>query len=141
MTIKTNSRSVGHSPQGLRVIVAWFAGLILTSTGFAQNVDRIAEREVQRREVALSRGQEALVLARAAMAERNFRTAHNAFRDAVGLLPNAVISGSAHNEAMSGFCESAVRLAEQRIAEGKYAEAESLIREILDPGYDPNYRP
>src|SRR6266404_7282031 len=118
MTMKTNSRIGGHSPQGVRLIVAGFALSILTWTGFPQNVGRIAEREVQRRQVALSRGQEALVLARAAMAERNFSAAHDAFRKAVGLLPDGVISGSAHNEAMSGFCESGVRLAEQRIAEG-----------------------
>ena len=141
MTIRTNSRMVGHLPQGMRFIVAWFTLSILIGTGFPQNVGRIAEQEVQRREVALSRGQEALVLARAAMTERNFSAAHDAFRNAVGLLPDGVISGSAHNEAMSGFCESGVRLAEQRIAEGKYAEAEFVIREILDPRYDPNYRP
>lgn len=139
--MKTNSRIVWYSPQAMRLIATWFALSILTWTGFAQNVGRIAEREVQRRQVALSRGQEALVLARAATAERNFSAAHDAFRNAVGLLPDGVISGSAHDQAMSGFCESGMRLAEQRIAEGKYAEAEFLMREVLGPRYDPNYRP
>ncbi len=139
--MKTNSRIVWYSPQAMRLIVTWFALSILTWTGFAQNAGRIADREVQRRQVALSRGQEALVLARAAMAERNFSAAHDAFRNAVGLLPDGVISGSAHDEAMSGFCESGMRLAEQRVAEGKYAEAEFLMREVLDSRYDPNYRP
>src|SRR5205814_587525 len=34
-----------------------------------------------------------------------------------------------------------VKLAEQRIAEGKYDEAEAIVREILDSRYDPNCRP
>lgn len=139
--MKANSRIVRHSPQGIRLILAGFALSILTGAGFAQDAGRIAEHEVQRRQVALSRGQEALVLGRAAMAERNFSAAHDAFRNAVGFLPDGVISEMAHNEAISGFCESGVRLAEQRIAEGKYAEAEFVIREVLDPRYDPKYRP
>ena len=36
---------------------------------------------------------------------------------------------------------SGIRLAEQRIAEGKYAEAEAICREILGDRYDPNFRP
>ena len=67
--------------------------------------------------------------------------AHEEFRVAVSLLPDAVVGGKAHDEAVSGFCASGIKLAEQRIAEGKYAEAEAICREMLGDRYDPNFRP
>ncbi len=63
------------------------------------------------------------------------------FAVAVGLLPDAVVGGKAHDEAVKGFCASGMKLAQQRIAEGKYAEAEGICREILSDRYDPSCRP
>ena len=73
------------------------------------------------------------------MAAGNFRVAHEEFRVAVNLFPNA--RGTAHDEAVRGFCSSGIRLAGQRIAEAKYAEAEAICREMLGDRYDPNFRP
>ena len=75
------------------------------------------------------------------MQEKNFTVAHEEFRTAVRLLPDAVTSGKLHDEALDGFCTSGVKLAEQKIAEGKFMEAESILREVLDERYDPNCRP
>ena len=60
---------------------------------------------------------------------------------ALTYLPDAVVSEKAHDEAVNGFCASGLKLAEQRIAEGKYAEAEAICREMLSDRYDPNCRP
>ena len=75
------------------------------------------------------------------MQAKNFALAHQEFRTAVRYLPDAIVSGKAHDDAVDGFCKSGVKLAEQRIAEGNYAEAEVIVSEILDPRYDPNCRP
>ena len=114
---------------------------ILSGTAAAQNVERITEREIERRHAALSHGQEALARAQSAMVEKNFAAAHEEFRNAVALMPDAVVSDSAYGQAVSGFCESGVKLAEQHIAAGEYSEAEVLLREVLGPRYDPNYQP
>ena len=106
----------------------------LTSVG--QNVDRIETREIQRREAAIPHGDEALAAGKQAMADKNYTLAHEQFRIAVTYLPSA-----GHDDALSGFCESGVRLAEERIAEAKYAEAEAIVREVLDDRYNPNCRP
>ena len=108
---------------------------------FAQNINHVADREAARRQAALPQGDAALARGKAAMAERNFVVAHEEFRVAVSLLPDAVVGGKAHDEAVSGFCASGIKLAEQRIAEGKYAEAEAICREMLGNRYDPNFRP
>ena len=53
-------------------------------------------------------------------------------------LPDAVVSGRSHDEAVKGFCESGIKVAERRIQEGKYAEAEMLCSEMLSDRFDPN---
>ncbi|HJT81858.1 MAG TPA: type II and III secretion system protein, partial [Chthoniobacterales bacterium] len=122
------------SDSGLRIFL-----LVLIGTGLrAQNVERISEREIARREAALPRGEEALARGRLAMKGQNYTVAHEEFRIAVNFLPDAAISGKSHGEAVDGFCKSGVMLAKQKIAEGKYLEAETIALEILDERYDPN---
>jgi general secretion pathway protein D len=72
------------------------------------------------------------------MKEKNFTLAREQFRVAVAYLPDTVVSGKAHDDAVDGFCESGVTLAAQKIAEGKYAEAEAVVRELLADQYNPN---
>jgi general secretion pathway protein D len=122
---------------GLIVAVQFGFGLTLS----AQNVDRISKREVERRQAALPRGAEALARGQAAMQNRNYALAHDEFRTALNFLPDAVTSAKAHDEALAGFCESGVKVAEQKIADGNYDEAESILREVLEARYDPNCRP
>ena len=133
----------------LKFLSDWFllVGLFIaaevgfTSVVLAQNVDRISKREIERRQAALPRGAEVVARAQAAMKARNYAVAHEEFRRALELLPDAVTSGKAHDEALTGFCESGVKVAEQRIADGNFAEAESVLREVLEDRYDPNCRP
>src|SRR2546430_9929645 len=107
----------------------------------AQNVDRISKREVERRQAALPSGVAALARAQAAMQAHNYAVAHDEFRSALNSLPDAVASGKAHDDALAGFCESGVKVADQNIADGKFVEAESVVREVLEDRYDPNCRP
>ena len=133
----------------LKFLSDWFllVGLFIaaevgfTSAVLAQNVDRISKREIERRQAALPRGVDVLARAQSAMRARNYAVAHEEFRSALELLPDAVTSGKAHDEALTGFCESGVKVAEQRIADGNFAEAESVLREVLQDRYDPNCRP
>src|SRR5438105_1743188 len=107
----------------------------------AQNVDRISKREVERRQAALPSGVAALARAQAAMQAKNYAVAHDEFRSALNSLPDAITSAKAYDEAVAGFCESGVKVAEQNIADGKFVEAESVVREVLEDRYDPNCRP
>jgi general secretion pathway protein D len=113
---------------------------ILCPFASGQNIDRISKQEVERRQSALPRGVAAVARGQAAMQARNYRLAHDEFRTALNSLPDAVTSEKAHDDALSGFCDSGVRLAEQDVADGNYAEAESILREVLEDRYDPNCR-
>jgi general secretion pathway protein D len=118
-----------------------FSQSLICLSSFGQNFQGVADREIQRRQSAIPQGEAALARGKAAMQAKNFTLAHEEFRTAVTYLPDAVVSGKAHDNAVEGFCKSGVALAEQRIAEGKYAEAEAILGEILSDRYDPNCRP
>ncbi|HEY3664063.1 MAG TPA: type II and III secretion system protein, partial [Chthoniobacterales bacterium] len=106
----------------------------------AQNVRSIAEHEVSRRQNAVLQGQAALARGRIALEAKDFAKAHDEYRAAVTFLPDALTTAADHDAAISGFCESGVKLAEQRIAEGKYGEAEVVVRDVVSDRYAPNCR-
>src|SRR5437667_167955 len=68
--------------------------LISLGTSNAQNAEKIAQQELERRQAALPRGEEALVRGKSAMQAKNFTLAHEEFRRAVNLLPDARSSSS-----------------------------------------------
>jgi type II secretory pathway component GspD/PulD (secretin)/tetratricopeptide (TPR) repeat protein len=113
---------------------------VVCASSFAQTPDSVAEREVQRRQAGITQGEAALARGQAAMKAKDYGAAHEEFRTAVIYLPDAVVSGKAHDEAVDGFCKSGVVLAEARIAEGRYADAEAILSEILSDRYDPKCR-
>src|SRR5437867_119980 len=112
----------------------------LCATSFAQTPDNVAEREVQRRQAAMPQGEAALERGKTAMKAKNYTLANQEFKTAVGYLPDSVVSGKSHDEAVDGFCKSAVVLAQARIAQGDYAGAEAILSEVLSNRYNPNCR-
>src|SRR6266516_7048497 len=113
---------------------------ILCATSFAQTPDNVAEREVQRRQAGMPQGEAALKRGNSAMKAKNYTLAHEEYKNAVGYLPDSVVSGKAHDEAVDGYCKSGVVLAQARIAHGDYAGAEAILNDILSNRYSPSCR-
>src|SRR5437867_2326165 len=150
-TQKRSRYRASHSEAATAVAAALWAAPVLPAliavslsifctTGAAQTPESVAQREIQRRQTAIPQGEAALAQGKAAMKAKNYTLANQEFRTAVTYLPDAVVSGKAHDEAVEGFCKSGVILAEARIAEGDYAGAEAILSEILSDRYDPNCR-
>ena len=118
------------------LILVW--QLPLAAQEVAQNVQNIAEREVARRQAGIAQGKTALQRGQAAMKKKDFAKAHQEFRTAVDFLPDALATAQLHDEAVNGFCDSGVKLAEERVAQGKVGEADAIAREILSDRYDPH---
>src|SRR5437773_11180988 len=112
----------------------------LCATSFAQTPDNVAEREVQRRQAAMPQGESALSRGKSAMKAKNYTLANQEFKAAAGSLPDSVMSGKAHDEAVEGVCKSGVMLAQTRITQADYAGAEAILTEVLSDRYDPKYR-
>ena len=76
--------------------------------------------------------------------EKHYDTATAEYQRALDSLPDASDSPAASSlrkRTLAAFCEAGVRLAEQRVAEGRYADARSALETVLAPKYDPHYRP
>src|SRR5437879_6471749 len=124
--------------------ISWLivSGLILCLPAVvqAQNVKGIADREAARRQAHIPRGEETLARAQSELHAKEYSLSHDDFRAALRYLPNSPAAGNSYAAALDGFCESGVKLAEQRIAEGKYEESEVILNEILTDAYNPNCR-
>src|SRR5882724_11655293 len=132
----------GDTPATTALFLALIAVCVslFCATGLAQDPDSVAEREVQRRQSSIPQGEAALARGKTALQQKNITLAHEEFKTAVRYLPDSVVSGKAHDEAVEGFCKTGVILAEARIAQEYYAGAEAILSEILSSRYDPNCR-
>jgi autotransporter-associated beta strand protein len=72
-----------------------------------------------------------------AMQAKDYEKATAYYRGAVDLTPNASASRTEHGDALRKFSDASTKLAEQRITEGRYADAEKTLQEVLDDRYDP----
>lgn len=140
--IRNPPTTMNHPPRlSIFVVVIFIATTFVASTKSSrgQDIHAIAEREIARRQRGVGQGEAALAQGQVAMREKDFARAHEAYRTAANFLPDSVATGQAHDAAVHGFCESGVKLAERRVAEGNYAEAGQIVREILTEAYDPKY--
>ena len=83
------------------------------------------------------RGREAIDSGDAAMKAKDYEKATAYYKSACDTVPNAPISHTLYSEALGKFCKSSVKLAEQRITEGRYGDAQSTLQIVLDERYDP----
>ncbi|MDR3401366.1 MAG: type II and III secretion system protein [Chthoniobacter sp.] len=95
------------------------------------------EHEKVRRADYERRGREAIAGGDAAMKDKDYEKATAYYKSACDVVPNAPNSQSLYDTALKGFCEASAQLAEQRITEGRYADAENVLRIVLDERYDP----
>jgi general secretion pathway protein D len=129
--------------QALKAMIA--ASLALsTALSPAQHagVQATAEREIRRQEAMADYAQNAVNKGTEAMANQDYESAFAYFKSAVDVLPSGgPASQSVREEALDGFCRAAVKLAEQRISEGRYQDATTTVKVVLEERYAPNYGP
>jgi len=120
-----------------RVVACTGALQMLALFSVSGQVDPPVERRSSVRiEPRLSEGEQALARARAAANRQNVAQAYAEYGTALRLLPR---TGPQYAEALRGFSETGVKLAEQRLAEGRASEADRITREVLRA--NANYRP
>ncbi|MDQ3622090.1 MAG: type II and III secretion system protein [Verrucomicrobiota bacterium] len=119
------------------------AGERSTTTGYrvTSTASSVVERERVRRADYESRGRAAIEAGDRAMREKDYETAVAQYKLATDLIPNAPNTRRLHEKALDGFCDASVKLAEQRITEGRYADAENLLKRVLSEAYNPRHKP
>jgi general secretion pathway protein D len=105
-------------------------------------VQGAAAREIQRRELVSNFAQDAVNKGNEALKNQDYESAYAYFKSAVDSLPSGgPATSSLRDEAMTGFEESVIKLAKQRISEGRYKDAETTLNVILEEQYEPSYQP
>jgi general secretion pathway protein D len=105
--------------------------------GYRGSVESAAQREKARRYDYERRGKEAIESGDRAMKARDYEKATAYYKNACDIIPNAPNSRVLYSSALDRFCDASCKLAEQRITEGRYADAENTLRIVLDERYDP----
>jgi general secretion pathway protein D len=112
--------------------------IALAQGGFRGSVQSAAEREKIRRHDYERRGKEAIENGDRAMKDKDYEKATAYYKFACDNVPNAPNSRSLYSVALERFCDASCKLAEQRITEGRFADAESTLRIVIDERYDPS---
>jgi general secretion pathway protein D len=108
----------------------------------ASGVEAQAEFEIAKRmQLAESYAPQAMQRGSIALMERDYETAFAQYKTAVDAVPDAPQVRELRTTAMDGFANAVMGLAEQRIAEGRWEDAKTTVKVILEPQYNPNYKP
>ena len=105
------------------------------------SIENEADREIIRRQQATVGAEDAMRRGDAALQSGNVEAAYLAYKEAVDLTPDGPAQKSLRARALSRYSSTAIRYAEYLVSEGQYAKAESVAREVLEPRYNPDYRP
>lgn len=101
-----------------------------------------AELETRKREMNTEYAASMIQKGNAAMVAMDYESAFAFFKSAVDSLPSGgEATAGVRAEALDGFSRAVIKLAEQRISEGRFEDAEVTVNVILDENYNPNYGP
>jgi general secretion pathway protein D len=105
-------------------------------------VQGAVERQIQLLEQKKQFAAGQIATADEAMADKDYEKAYAYFKSAVDIMPKGgAATADVRQQALHGFCDAGVKLARQRVSEGRYADARSIVEVVLEESYDPNYSP
>lgn len=108
------------------------------SAGSLEGVD---QREITRRQEDMVLAEQLLKNGDAARQRKDVEAAYNDYKQAVDLVPQGPASGGLRGRAVTRFSEASVDYAEYLVSRGDYVEARRVANEVLEPRYNPDYRP
>ena len=105
-------------------------------------VQGAAETQIRKSEMTTDYASSLLTKGQAALKKQDYESAFAFFKSAYDMLPSGgAASAAARQKALDGFSEAAVKLARQRISEGRFADAKSAVAAVLEPHYNPTCAP
>jgi general secretion pathway protein D len=111
-----------------------------TTTSTTTSVHGAAERELARRQEAMKRAEEAIAKGDKAMEEKDYEVAVAQYKYACDQVPESEATHALRKRALHRFCDAACMLAKQRISEGRYQDAETVLKLVTSDQYDPHCR-
>lgn len=103
-------------------------------------VQASVEREIIRRQqVSGEFATEAIRNGATAFETRDYESAFAYYKSAVDALPDSPMTADQRAVALEGFKEASLKLSEQRISEGRFEDAETILVLILEERYAPDF--
>lgn len=133
-------------PPLAKTIASLLSIAVLTPTlafprqSFAISAETVAARELARRSDYMVRGESAIETGGRAYKDKDYETAVQQYKLAADVVPNSPNSQILYGKALDGFCNASIKLAEQRITEGRYPDAKELCKTVLSDRYNPTYK-
>ena len=114
----------------------------LLSSALAQrSVRSTVEINTARHESAALGAEDSIHRGDADMIRQDYEAAVKEYRIAVDALPDAPATADRRKSAMKKFFDASIKLSDQRVLEGRYVDAETVLKITLRPEYDPGYKP
>jgi len=127
--------------------ISCLAGPILLQAGsmgdgsYAGSMEAASEREITRRQEDMLLAEQAIKAGDAARSRKEAQAAYDYYKQAVDMVPQGSAGGGIRARAVTHFSRGAVEYAEYLVSQGQYAEARRVANEVLEPRYNPDYRP
>jgi general secretion pathway protein D len=110
--------------------------------GQIPGVQGSAEGQIRRNEQTADYAKGIVAKGQQALASQDYESAFAYFKSAVDMLPaSGSASAALRQQAMNGFCDAAVKLARQRVSEGRFEDAKTTVAVVLEDRYNPTYKP
>jgi len=103
------------------------------------SVQSTAEREIARRQSNVVQAGAAIQKAQDLLERKDNEGAWKEYQIAYELVPEAMATDTTYRRALEGYGEASIAFAQQRIAEGRRADAENILKIYL--AANPDYRP
>ena len=127
-------------PPLITIFIAGLTAISLLRAG-AADVRTAAEQEEARREASVKLAQAAIAEGDKAYKDKHYDVAAGEYKVACDHLAESPLTHKLRAQALEDFGQASVRLAEQRIAEGRFEDAKVAVNAVLDKNYYPTYKP
>jgi len=123
--------------------------LAVLLTGFSSSlqaqypgVQGTAEGQIRRSEQTAEYAKGIVAKGQQALQTQDYESAFAYFKSAVDMLPSGgTAAADLRQQALDGFSDAAVKLARQRISEGRFEDAKTTVAVVLEERYNPSYKP
>ena len=112
-----------------------------TVRSYDSSTESTVERARSRYAADAAGAEEHISVGDSAVIRKDYDLASREYRAAVDALPPAPATADRRAVAVKKFFDATMMLANQRITEGRYVDAETTVKVILRPEYDPGYKP
>jgi len=123
-------------------LLAFFLCLPPLAQAQYAGVQGTAEGQIRRSEQTSEYAKGIVAKGQKALGSQDYESAFAYYKSAVDMLPAAgSATASLRQQAMDGFCDAAVKLARQRISEGRFEDAKTTVAVVLEERYNPSCKP